>query len=77
MSIHKKTLNILSTAFLAFSLVVAGGLFATEALAPQDVKANTNAQDEICSNTLPPVYCGGFEANCYCEIVITPEEEKQ
>ena len=78
MSVRKKTFNILSTAFLVLSLIVAGGLTAN-VLGPQDAEANVNAQNdmEICSNTLPPVYCGGFEANCYCGIVVTPEEEKK
>ena len=76
MNIRKKTLNVLSTAFLAISLIVAGGI-ATDTLNPRDVEANANVQNdlEICSTTLPPTYCGGFAANCYCPIVITPEEE--
>lgn len=77
MSIRKKTLNFLSTAFLVFSLLVAVGLFTTDAFTPQNVKAEANTQDdlEICSNTLPPKYCGGTPANCYCEVVITPEAQ--
>ena len=73
MNIRKKTLNVLSTAFLVFSLVVAAGLFAADAFAPQDAKASVNAQDsEICS--LGPA-CVGWPANCYCPVVITPEQQ--
>ena len=55
MNIRKKNLNVLSTAFLAISLIVAGGI-ATDTLNPRDVEANANVQNdlEICSTTLPP-----------------------
>lgn len=71
MSIRQKTLNILSTAFLVLSLIVAGGLVA-DTLNPKDAKANINTQNdlEICS-TGPA--CIGWPTNCYCPIVIEPE----
>lgn len=71
MSIRKKTLNFLSTAFLVVSLIVAGGLVSAGAFASQDAKASANTQDHICAKGLQ---CLGVPTNCLCEIVITPEE---
>ncbi|PQJ35455.1 hypothetical protein BSZ35_13325 [Salinibacter sp. 10B] len=69
MNMKKK--NILSTAFLVLSLIVAGG-FAVDTFSPQQAKANVNPDLEICS-TGPA--CVGPPVNCYCEVVITPEQE--
>lgn len=74
--------HVLSTVFLIVSLVFAGGI-SVSALTPQDAEAsfeidqqvNTNSDTCYDGNTLPPVYCGGFDANCLCEIVITPQEK--
>ena len=76
MSIRKKTLNVLSTAFLVMSLVIAGGI-ATDTLNPRDAKANANVQDdlEVCTADFGPYNCTGPKINCYCPIIITPEEE--
>lgn len=71
MNIRKKTLNMLSTAFLVISLIVAGGLFTTEAFAPQDAKANQTPDAEICAKG---IQCLGVPTNCLCEIVVTPDE---
>jgi len=72
MSIRKKAINVLSTTFLVISLIIAGGLFA-DAFAPQNAKANANTQDlDICS--IGPA-CVGPPVNCYCEVVVTPEEQ--
>ena len=74
MNIRKKTLDILSTAFLVISLVVAGSLFTTDAFAPQDAKASANIQDDLEIETLGPA-CVGPPVNCFEPIVITPEAQ--
>lgn len=73
MSIRKKTLNILSTAFLVLSLIVAGGL-AADTLNPHNAEANAKVQDDLEIDTMSP-YCVGPPVDCYEPVVITPESE--
>lgn len=71
MNIRKEILNVLSTAFLVMSLVIAVG-FSADAFSPQDAKANRTSDLEICAKG---VQCLGVPTNCFCEVVVTPELE--
>jgi hypothetical protein len=73
MNIRKKTLNALSTAFLAISLIIAGGI-ATDTLNPRDAEANASVQNDLEIETMGPA-CVGPPVNCFEPIVITPEEK--
>jgi len=78
MNIRKKTLNILSTAFLVVSLIVAGGIVA-DGLTTQRAEASFDAQAtrnlDKCYWSDPILGCSGLPLDCLCPIVITPELE--
>lgn len=73
-SLSGRLANFLSSAFLALALLVAAG-FAVHSMSMNEATAKAEANSQVCDTWNGVDACQGPPTNCFCEIVITPEDK--